>query len=62
MSSFKTFLDSVASRTIDQDLFVPRDPAEIVDFCLNKCPHPKKSCKGTCPEFKEFEKKIKGDK
>lgn len=38
---------------------------EDADFCLNKCPHPEKSCKGICEEYEEFyrarlNKNVKG--
>ena len=31
---------------------------EEIDFCMNKCPHPKKSCNGECKEFREEIKKL----
>ena len=32
---------------------------ESADFCLNRCPHKDKPCKGDCPEMKDFRKKHK---
>ena len=29
------------------------------DFCLNRCPHADKPCKGDCPEMKDFRKNHK---
>lgn len=34
------------------------DLAEDIDFCVNKCPHPKKSCNGDCKEHTAFVKAI----
>lgn len=31
----------------------------IADFCLNRCQHKEKPCKGDCPEMKEFRKNHK---
>lgn len=31
----------------------------IADFCLNRCPHQEKPCKGDCFEMKEFRKNHK---
>lgn len=44
----------VAGNSVERSNFVFNRPNEIADFCLNKCPHPKKSCNGTCPEYKTF--------
>lgn len=30
--------------------------SEEADFCINHCAHPKKSCKGSCPEWREWAK------
>ena len=47
--------DSQNSRNT-QSFFVFKNPTSEADFCLNKCPHEDKECKGTCPEFKNFMK------
>ena len=33
-------------------------PNEEADFCLNRCPHQNKVCKGSCPEFEKFYETI----
>lgn len=31
----------------------------LVNYCINKCPHPDSPCKGECSEFLEFRKSCR---
>lgn len=52
-------MGSVASRNSNRSFYFR--PSEVADFCINKCPHKDKPCKGTCREFKNFKKNLKGE-
>ena len=31
----------------------------VADFCINRCPHKEKPCKGECVEYKEFKRSLR---
>ena len=50
--------DSIVSNYYRPKIGLEGKPNEVADFCLNKCPHSNKPCKGTCEEYREFARKY----
>lgn len=60
MPYVKNITSFASGRSVERSKFVFKNPNEVADFCLNKCPHPDETCHGTCPEYKNFIKELKG--
>lgn len=49
----------VVAHYLTNSLYVPSKISPEADICINRCPHPNKSCKGKCDFFKQEYQKLK---